>query len=290
MRWSIERRLELIEFRLHWEGRLNRRDLIEGFGVSAQQASADIARYEELAPGNMEYDRSTKTYVRSRKFKPRLIDPNAAEYLSELRLVAEGLSEAPWIGEAPPIGVLPTHARSVDWRRLRDILAAIRESEAIEILYQSFSKADPEWRWIAPHALGFDGIRWHARAWCLRSEMWKDFSLARIQGTRAARPHALDPAMDRDWRESIEITVVADPSLSAAQRRAVELEYGMRDGKLKIPVRRAFLVYALRRLGLDIPEEARPAGARRLKLLDRAKIAAIAGIGGRETDRLAKVL
>ena len=53
--------------------------------------------------------------------------------------------------------------------------------------------------------------------------------------------------------------------------------------------RRAFLTYALRRLGLDVPEEARPAGARRLKLLDRARISALAGIGGRETERFTQV-
>jgi predicted DNA-binding transcriptional regulator YafY len=290
VRWSVERRLELIEFRLHWEGRLNRRDLIDGFGISAQQASADIARYEELAPGNMAYDTSTKTYVRSKKFKPALIDPTASDYLNELRLVAEGLSQAPWISDALPVGLMPTHARAIDSKRLRDVLSAIRGGEAIEILYQSFSKSDPEWRWIAPHALGFDGIRWHARAWCLRSDMFKDFSLARIQGTRDTKPFPLDPKSDRDWLENVDITVVPDPALSAAQRKAIELEYGMKDGRLKIPVRRAFLTYALRRLGLDVPEEARPAGARRLKLLDRARIAAMAGLSGRETERLAKVL
>jgi predicted DNA-binding transcriptional regulator YafY len=203
--------------------------------------------------------------------------------------VAEGLSEAPWIGEAPAVGLMPANARAIDSKRLRDVLQAIRDGEAIEILYQSFSKPEPEWRWIAPHALGFDGIRWHARAWCLRSSRFKDFSLARIQGSRAAMPFALDPKSDRDWLESIDITVVPDPALSAAQRKAVELEYGMKDGRLKIPVRRAFLTYALRRLGLDVPEEARPAGARRLKLLDRARISALAGVCGRETERLARV-
>lgn len=289
MRWSVERRLELIEFRLHWEGRLNRRDLMEAFGVSAQQASADIARYEDVAPGNMEYDRSTKTYVRTVGFKPRLIDPSASDYLNEMRLVAEGLRQTAWIGEAPPVGILPVHARSIGASQLRSVLSAIRDGEAIEILYQSFSKPDPEWRWIAPHALGFDGVRWHARAWCLRSKMFKDFSLARIQRSRLGKPFAMDPEQDRDWLESIDITVVPDPTLSPAQRRAIELEYGMKDGKLKIPVRRAFLTYALRRLGLDVPEEARPAGARRLKLLDRARIMALSGMGGRETERFAKV-
>jgi len=288
LRWSVERRLELIEFRLYWEGRLNRRDLIDGFGISPQQASADIARYEELAPGNMDYDRGAKVYLRAQRFRPQFIDPTAEDYLNELRLVAEGLSEAPWIGKEPPVGLLPVHARSIDGKRLRDVLSAIRDGEAIEILYQSFSRPDSEWRWIAPHALGFDGVRWHARAWCLRSEMFKNFSLARIQGSRAARPFALDPGADRDWLENVDIVAVPDPTLSTAQRKAVELEYGMKDGKLKIPVRRAFLTYALRRLGLDVPEEARPSGARRLKLLNRARISAMAGGSGQEIEKITK--
>ncbi len=290
MRWGIERRLELIEFRLHWDGRLNRRDLVEMFGVSAQQASADIARYEELAPGNMEYDRSTKTYVRSGRFKPKLIEPGASTYLNELRLSAEGLTHETWIGHVPPVSILPVQARSVDWRRLRDVVCAIRGGEAIEIFYQSFSKSEPEWRWIAPHALGFDGIRWHARAWCLRSLAFKDFSLARMQGSRGTRTIALNPKDDKDWSESVDIVVVADPTLTAAQRKAVEIEYGMKDGKLKISVRRAFLLYALRRLGLDVPEDARPAGARRLKLLDRARIVEMAGITARSQAKMSGVL
>lgn len=120
--------------------------------------------------------------------------------------------------------------------------------------------------------------------------MFKDFSLARIQGSRPSKPFALDPATDRDWLESIEITVVPDPTLSAAQRRAVEVEYGMKEGKLRIPVRRAFLTYALRRLGLDVPEDVRPRDARRLKLLNRARITAMTELGDRESNRLAKAL
>jgi len=289
VRWSVERRLKLIEFRLHWEGRFKRPDLIEAFGISPQQASADIARYESLAPGNMELERATWTYHRSPGFKAKLIDPSAGEYLNELRLLAEGSGETPWCGHVPDVGIVPTHARNIDWKWLREVLSAIRDSQAIEVLYQSFSRPQPEWRWIAPHALGFDGVRWHARAWCLRSHMFKDFSLARIQGARDAKLIALDPKSDLDWLESVDIVVVPDPILSAAQRKAVALEYGMKDGKLTIPVRRAFLTYTLRRLGLDVSEEARPAGARRLKLLDRARIVALAGMGGPETERLAKV-
>ena len=42
---------------------MNRNDLTEHFGVSTPQASLDIARYKALAPDNLIYDGSSKTYT-----------------------------------------------------------------------------------------------------------------------------------------------------------------------------------------------------------------------------------
>ena len=42
VRWGIERRLEFIEFRLFWEGHINRGDLMAAFGISINQASTDL--------------------------------------------------------------------------------------------------------------------------------------------------------------------------------------------------------------------------------------------------------
>lgn len=63
MRWGVERRLEFIEFRLFWEGSINRGDIVDTFGVSVPQASKDLSLYQERAPGNMEYDTREKRYV-----------------------------------------------------------------------------------------------------------------------------------------------------------------------------------------------------------------------------------
>ena len=60
LRWGVERRLEFIEFRLYWEGRINRADIVDQFGVSVPQASKDLSRYQELAPDNIAYDRREK--------------------------------------------------------------------------------------------------------------------------------------------------------------------------------------------------------------------------------------
>lgn len=66
--WGLESRLQFIDFRLRWERRINRMDLTEHFGISVPQASLDISKYMELAPSNLTYDRSSKTYTAAQVF------------------------------------------------------------------------------------------------------------------------------------------------------------------------------------------------------------------------------
>jgi predicted DNA-binding transcriptional regulator YafY len=261
LRWGVERRLEFIEFRLFWEGHVNRADLMAAFGVSLNQASTDLNRYIGMAPANMLYDKSARTYTRSSDFNPLFLKPDASRYLSELRSVAVGIldrSDA-WIGQAPSYDAIPTPVRGVNAKTLRSVVVAIRRSEAIEVKYQSLSRPEPRWRWIAPHAIGFDGFRWHARAFCLTDEIFKDFLLSRIIETRGIRPSDVSADADADWCEQVTLEIGPHPELSETQQRVIALDYGMRGGKAKIPVRKALLYYALKRLGLDTdPAERRP--------------------------------
>ena len=64
LRCGVAQRLEFMEFRLFWEGRVNRSDLIEQFGLSVNQASADLNGYIGFTPENMVYDKSARTYIR----------------------------------------------------------------------------------------------------------------------------------------------------------------------------------------------------------------------------------
>ena len=177
LNWGVERRLEFIEFRLFWEGHVNRGDLIDTFGISVNQSSTDLNRYLSLAPENMEYDKSAKTYVRKSGFEAQFLKPDASRYLSQLRSMGEGIIDASdsWIGAVPEFDSAPTPARGVNEVTLRTVVAAIRRKEAVEVKYQSLSQPEPRWRWIAPHAIGFDGFRWHTRAYCLTDEVFKDF-------------------------------------------------------------------------------------------------------------------
>src|SRR5882762_10929051 len=89
--WGQRQRLEFIEFRLFWEGAINRSEITDRFSVSVPQASTDLSAYRALAPLNMEYNASQKRYVATPQFKPQLIAPNAERYLAQLRAISDGV-------------------------------------------------------------------------------------------------------------------------------------------------------------------------------------------------------
>ncbi len=274
LRWGVERRLEFIEFRLFWEGHVNRGDLMDAFGVSVNQASTDLNRYIGMAPDNMVYDKSARTYVRGSKFDALFLKPDASRYLSQLRSVADGILDRAdaWIGQFPSYDSAPTPVRGVNAKTLRSVVAAIRRSEAIEVKYQSLSQPEPRWRWIAPHAIGFDGFRWHTRAFCLTDQSFKDFLLSRIIETRNTTPSEISGERDADWNEHVTLEIGPHPELSETQQKVIALDYGMRRGRATIPVRKALLYYALKRLGLDTDPSARRPQDQQIVLLNKSAI------------------
>lgn len=274
LRWGVAQRLEFIEFRLFWEGRVNRSDLMEQFGLSVNQASADLNRYIGFAPDNMVYDKSARTYVRGPDYAAQFLKPDASRYLAQLRSLADGImdSDDTWIAELPSYDAAPTPARGVNPVTLRSVVEAIRRSEAIEVKYQSLSRPEPSWRWIAPHAIGFDGFRWHTRAFCKTDEVFKDFLLSRILETRAVEASEVTDAADADWQEQVTLEIAPHPELSENQKKVIALDYGMRGGKAQIKVRRALLYYALKRLGLDTDPGARKPQDQQIVLLETREV------------------
>ena len=274
LRWGVEQRLEFIEFRLFWEGHVNRSDLMDQFGVSVNQASTDLNRYIGFAPANMVYDKSARTYVRGSAFQPKFLEPDASRYLAQLRSVAENIldREDSWIANLPSFASAPTPVRGVDPVTLRSVVGAIRRSEEIEIRYQSLSSPDPRWRWIAPHAIAFDGFRWHARAFCLTDECFKDFLLSRMIEIRGSRESGTSADDDLDWNSEVVLEVAPHPELSETQAKVIALDYGMRGGSAKIKVRRALVYYALRRLGLDTDPAARRPQDQQIVLMNAPEI------------------
>ncbi len=254
LKWGVERRLEFIEFRLFWEGGVNRSDLIDTFGVSVPQASKDLTHYQERAPQNAVYDKSARRYVAGPEFRPVFLDPDPEAYFMRLRSMAEGFAEAGsnWLAVPPDMDIALTLRRKVDTEVLRSVLAAVREERSLDLHYQSMNRdrPDPAWRRITPHAFGFDGLRWHVRAWCHETERFKDFLLSRILRYGEIGEPGAGAAQDRLWQETFDITIVPHPDLSVGQQAVVAKDYNMVDGRAVLTVRYAMLFYVLKRLGL----------------------------------------
>ena len=108
LRWGVRRRLEFIDFRLFWDGRFNRSDMAETFGISAQQASADIALYEKRSPENLRYDRGEKAYLRADSFSPAFIGETIERYLLQLVAIENRWmrTEDTWFDTFPPVEVV----------------------------------------------------------------------------------------------------------------------------------------------------------------------------------------
>lgn len=69
MSYAETQRLRLIDFLVDHYGMIRRSAIMDFWGVSQPQASADIKRYIELAPANIEYDSSVKAYVKTQAFE-----------------------------------------------------------------------------------------------------------------------------------------------------------------------------------------------------------------------------
>jgi len=277
LRWSVEQRLVFIEERLFWMGAVNRTDLLNRFGVSLGQASADIARYLARSPKGVTYDKRAKRYVADASFRPVVAEPDAGRFLGALRLAEAGILPAAdtMPGPLPPFDATPVPERPIDPFVLRAVLRAMREGAALEALYQSMSRAEPMRRVIEPHALAHDGFRWHTRAFDRESGEFRDLVLGRLSKPKPAGPAGSTSAADRDWATFVELKIAPHPGLTPAQARAIALDYGIpRGATLSLRVRRALLFYALKRLGLDAAADARPPSEQHIVLVNRAEVEA----------------
>lgn len=252
-RWSIEKRLEFIDFQLYWNGQINRSDIMEKFSVSIPQASKDISLYREAAPKNLEYNASEKYYYTSRNFKPVFFEPDAYAYLMLMRDDVNAFTGADSTGLAslPAHDTLPLPRRNINPQTLRTVLAAVNDQKALKIFYQSMSSDDPTWRTISPHAFAYDGLRWHVRAYCHNNHIYKDFLLPRILEVGDSNDAEKPDHADEVWNSIFEVTLKPHPKLSDSQANAVAQDYNMNNSQVRVEVRLALLYYFLKRLNLD---------------------------------------
>ncbi|QZP30490.1 WYL domain-containing protein [Pseudomonas sp. DR48] len=274
-RWGQERRLEFIDYRLHWDGHLNRSDLTSFFGISVPQSSLDLAEYIKRAPGNLTYDTSTKVYRAPSSFQALFASSSLERYLEDLlraTVSPEGLHGS-FLGWYPPVATVPRPWRRLDVTAVIAVVKAIRQHEALTIRYQSFSSATPSVRVVTPHALVNNGFRWHMRAYCHTNDDFRDFLLSRVLEIEKSKIDQERASADRAWHNMVRLVLAPHPELESGHRKVIELDFGMTEGECSFECRQALLFYALQQLGLDQPDSGKSAKAQQIILNNRDELA-----------------
>jgi len=241
-------RLTYLEFRLYFMGEIGRPDLSARFGVAPAGATRDIAMYRELAPQNIEFDNSSKTYRISSEFAPIFEHP-PQRVLSVLSLgFGDGV-------DGEPRSLLPCEFPAVLSCPRMEVLApicrAIHAKRPVAIRYQSMTSGESE-RVIVPFALVDTGLRWHVRAFDRKSGEFRDFVITRIQNPVPLNeePFAHEQIdADIQWTRIVELDLVPHPRLERPE--IIQTDYGMKNGAIRMRVRAAVAGYMLLRWGVD---------------------------------------
>jgi hypothetical protein len=251
--FSQKQRLAFIDFLLMFRGYFSRVDLTSKFEMGMANATRDIALYRELAPSNSDFDNSSKTYIQNKKFKPLFeYEPRKtlAKLANKISDGFDGVLEVSFPVEAPMQLNVP------DINIVAKLVQAILNNKAISIIYTSLSSGSKA-REIIPHTIVDNGLRWHVRAFDRNTDSFRDFVITRISKvTLLDKPIAEfeKEIEDNQWMRKMDLHLVPHP-VNIKYPQAIELDYGMEKGLLKITVRAALVGYLLRRWNVDCTED-----------------------------------
>jgi len=243
-----QERLAFIDFRLYFLGVVSRMDLMERFGVASAAATRDFALYRELAPENTELDPVTKHYVIREQFVPQVA--HASERV--LVTLSQGFGDGVDSGE----GSLIRHESVTLLSRpkieiLAPVTRAIHLRQVVKIDYMS--KSGRSTREIVPFAIGCDGLRWHVRAFDRKGKRFSDFVFTRMSNAETSvseKPKAEESwEQDDQWNRMLDLPIVPHPDKDSTE--LVVLDYGMRDGLMRLRVRAAMAGYVLQQYHID---------------------------------------
>ncbi|NCC41648.1 MAG: WYL domain-containing protein [Gammaproteobacteria bacterium] len=269
-------RLAFVELRVRFIGEIRRQDLVTRFGIQSAAASRDLALYKKQAPGNIDYDPKAKSYVLGPSFQP-VFDFPPERVLSWL---TQGFGDGePMRLKAPFANTLLVSERATrlthpDLDILASVTRAIHQECPLDIEYHSISSGRTE-REILPFALIDTGLRWHVRAFDRQSREFRDFVITRIKRPRVLKgqPVAAHELSDQDiqWTRIVELELVPHPDQPRPE--ITEMDYGMREGVLRMKLRAATAGYVLRQWSVDCSPDHRLRGPEyRLWLKDHLAI------------------
>jgi predicted DNA-binding transcriptional regulator YafY len=235
-------RLRDMEVLLRWEGELDNSRLREVFGIQTVQASrllaAFLAEFTDAVKRATPYAPITATKL----FRPRFAGNSPDEYLQLVQRLGATHIESTVEDLRLDLSPVPPALFSV-------ISQACRKRMGLRIRYRSLAAPEGQDRLVYPHVLVRAARRWHARAWCVQRQAFRDFTLGRIaKATLDAEPAPDAALLDKDWSESVKLVVQAHPGLPDGQARLLRDEYLGGEDFRTLQVRRCMVGYTVQDL------------------------------------------
>lgn len=241
-------RLAFLEQRAFFTGELSRGDIETRFGVKPAAASRDLGIYREMAPKNLDYDSVGRRYRPTASFSP-IFEFHCERVLAWL---LQGFGDGLELGLRP---AMPCEGPGQLVRPNMGVLGAVTRAicakRALRISYLSMSSGQRR-REIVPIALADNGLRWHVRAFDRERQRFADFVLTRIVKAQELDDDTDERELlgaDEQWARIVDMELVPHPGLKWP--KAIEADYGMSDGVLRIKSRAALAGYVLRRWSID---------------------------------------
>ena len=241
-------RLAYLELRVYFTGELRRGDIEARFGVKPAAASRDISAYRNLAGANLVYDKVERCYRPSPAFKPVFaFSPDRV-----LAWLLQGFGDGLDVNQKlPTVCEGPGNLFKPDMAVLGAITRAMCAKRALNISYQSLSSGAKR-RVIIPIALADNGLRWHVRAFDRVRQRFGDFVLTRLSMPEELAEPTLESEQlgaDEQWARIVDMELVPHPGIQWP--KAIEVDYGMSGGVLRVKARAALAGYVLRRWSID---------------------------------------
>lgn len=244
-------RLAFIDFSLQYFGHISRNDLIQRFKTGLAASTRDFTAYKELAPNNLQLVHQTKYYYRTESFSPVFNHDPEVILTSLSRGFGNGISNGIQPSEQCFDAVALIHPNA---EIIAALMRAIHNKQPVECMYVSISSGESP-RTIVPHAIVNNGHRWHVRAYDRKHKAFRDFVATRFVEVQLLNQD-INTAESRDydgqWHAMVELNLIPHPSIE--QKKAIELDYGMQNGQLVVPVRAALAAYILRQWQVDCSE------------------------------------
>jgi predicted DNA-binding transcriptional regulator YafY len=134
---------------------------------------------------------------------------------------------------------------------LAPVTRAIHLRQVVKIDYMS--KSGHSTREIVPFAIGCDGLRWHVRAFDRKGKRFSDFVFTRMSNAEISvgeKPRTEESwEQDDQWNRMLDLPIIPHPDKDSTE--LVVLDYGMRDGLMRLRVRAAMAGYVLQQYHID---------------------------------------